>query len=77
MRALDVSLRESEAKILLEALIAREQALLTICHTSSDQDIVADAGNDLIELRLLLNSVREQAVKTFGSGVLNFSREPL
>jgi hypothetical protein len=77
MKTLDVPLRESEAKILLEALIAREQVLLSICETSTDQDIVADAGNDLIELRLFLNSIREQAVRTFGSGVLNLSREPL
>jgi hypothetical protein len=77
MKTLEIPLRESEAKILLEALIAREQVLLSICENSADQDIVADAGNDLIELRLFLNAVREQAVRMFGSGVLNFSREPL
>jgi hypothetical protein len=77
MNTLSILLRESEAKILLEALTAREQELLGICESSDDQDVVADTGNDLIELRLLLNSLREQAVKTFGSGVLNFSREPL
>jgi hypothetical protein len=77
MNTLSVLLRESEAKILLEALTDREQELLGICESSDDQDVVADTGNDLIELRLLLNSLREQAVKTFGSGVLNFSREPL
>jgi hypothetical protein len=51
--------------------------LLEICETAEDEDAVADAGNDLVELRLLLNRVREAGVAEFGKGVLDFSREPL
>jgi len=68
---------ESENKILLESLTARERQLLEVCETSEDEDVVADAGNDLVELRLLLNRVRDVAVGEFGKRVLNFSREPL
>jgi hypothetical protein len=75
--SLAVNLSESEVKILLESLVARERQMAEICATSDDADVVAETGNDLIELRLLLKSVRDQAVRQFGERVLNFSREPL
>lgn len=75
--SLVVNLSESEAKILLESLVAREQEMANICETSDDPDVVADTGNDLIELRLLLKSIRDRAVREFGERVLNFRREPL
>jgi hypothetical protein len=78
MKTLEILLREGEAKMVLEALLAQEQQLLSICETSSaDEDAAADAGNDLIELRLFLNGLRERAIDAFGSGVVNFSREQL
>jgi len=43
-----------------------------ICRSSEDEDTVADTGNDLIEL-----TIAERAVAMFGSGVMNFRREPL
>lgn len=48
-----------------------------ICQTSKDEDEVADYGNDLIELRLTLKSVKEKAIAAFGPGVANFDRAPL
>lgn len=75
--SLVVNLSESEARIVLESLVAREQEMAEVCATSEDEDLVAETGNDLIELRLLLKSVRDQAVQRFGERVLNFSREPL
>jgi len=72
-----VNLSESEARILLESLIARERQMAEVCATSDDEDRVAETGNDLIELRLLLRSVRDQAIRQFGERILNFSREPL
>ena len=75
--SLTVNFSESEVKILLESLIARERQMAETCATSDDPDVVAETGNDLIELRLLLKSVRDQAVRQFGERVLNFSREPL
>ena len=75
--SLVVNLSESEAKILLESLVAREQQMAEVCKTSDDPDLVAETGNDLIELRLLLRSIRDQAVRQFGERVLHFSREAL
>jgi hypothetical protein len=72
-----VNLSESEARIVLESLAAREREMAEVCARSDDEDLIAETGNDLIELRLLLKSVRDQAVQQFGERVLNFSREPL
>lgn len=75
--SLVLSLSESETRILLESLAIRERQMAEVCATSDDEDLVAETGNDLIELRLLVKSLREQAVRQFGKSVLNFSREPL
>ena len=72
MSNLSLSLVESEAKILLESLIEKEQAMSKLCETSSDEDLIAETGNDLIELRLLLNSIKERAVTEFGESILEF-----
>lgn len=77
MKKLELSLVESEAKILLEALMEREAAMAKICELSDDEDEIADTGNDLIELRLLLKVVRERAISFFGTSVLEFGRDPL
>jgi len=77
MKQLELTLSESEAKIVLEALMKREEEMAEICRSSEDEDMVADTGNDLIELRLLLKPLQERAVAVFGSGVMNFSRELL
>ncbi len=77
MNKLDLSFTESEVKILLESLIEKEARMAEICQTSDDEDEIADTGNDLIELRLLLNEIREKAVSLFGSSVLNFDRREL
>lgn len=77
MSKLELSLVESEAKILLESLIERESKMAKICDTSGDEDEIADIGNDLIELRLLLKEIKESAISQFGSSVLEFSRDPI
>lgn len=77
MSKLELLMVESETKIVLEALTEKESKLLSLCDESDDEDVVADAGNDLVELRLLLNSFRQRAVKLFGDGVLNFSGDLL
>ena len=74
---LDLQFTESEAKILLESLTGQEQQLARECESSEDENAVADAGNDLIELRLLLSRVREAAIAQFGKRVLEFGRKPL
>lgn len=77
MKRLELSLVESEAKILLEALMEKEAAMARICESSDDEDEIADTGNDLIELRLLLKVVKERAVSLFGKSVLEFGRTPI
>jgi transcription initiation factor IIE alpha subunit len=77
MKQLELTLTESQAKIVLEALLKRESDMSELCRTSDDEDLVADTGNDLIELRLLLKPLRERALATFGPNVLNFSRDEL
>ena len=77
MKRLELSLVESEVKILLEALMEKEAAMAKICESSNDEDEIADIGNDLIELRLLLKAIRERAVPLFGKSVLEFGRDAI
>jgi len=72
-----VELVESELKIILESLIEKESRMSAICDISDDPDEISDVGNDLIELRLLLNPLKERAAVKFGKGILNFDRTAL
>lgn len=67
----------SEAKIILESLIEHEARMAVICDTSEDEDLTADVGNDLIELRLLLRRLIDEFISEFGQSVLESSNEPL
>ena len=62
---------------MLEALIEMESRMAHICETSDDEDEIADIGNDLIEVRLLLKPLLAKAVARYGEGIRNFSRESL
>jgi len=77
MSNFQLNLEESEVKILLESLIEKEQHMAKVCDTSDNEDEIADVGNDLIELRLLLKSLKEKALEKYGEGILNFSTELL
>ncbi|WP_444995329.1 hypothetical protein [Aliikangiella sp. IMCC44359] len=77
MSRLTLDLAESELKIILEGLTELEQKMIKICETSEDEDEVADYGNDLIEVRLLLKPLQKKAIERFGEQILNFSRESL
>ena len=76
MSTFSLELVESELKIVLEALCEREKRMAEICESPQDEDEVADIGNDLIKVRLLLKQLKERAVKQYGVDILNFSREP-
>jgi hypothetical protein len=75
MSSFQLSLVESELKIILEALTELESKMAKICDSSNDEDEVADIGNDLIELRLLLKPLREKAISQYGENITNFSRD--
>lgn len=77
MKKLELSLVESETKIMLEALTEKETTMSRICELSDDEDEIADTGNDLIELKLLLKVVKERAISVFGKSVLEFGRTPI
>lgn len=68
MSAFKLELVESELKIVLESLTEMEVRMATVCDTSEGEDEIADVGNDLIELRLLLNTLKEKAVNQYGRG---------
>ena len=48
-----------------------------ICETSNDEDQIADVGNDLIELRLLLNEFKDRATSVFGESVFEFGKDSI
>jgi hypothetical protein len=77
MKSFNLDIVESEVTILLEALTEMERRMENVCATSEDEDEIADVGNDLIEVRLLLKSLQEKAIKQYGNNIVNFSREPL
>lgn len=77
MSTLSLAVVESEARLLVEALRTLEQQWAEVCATSDDPDEIADYGNDLIELRLLLERTESEAATQFGQDVLNTSRELL
>ncbi|KDC53181.1 hypothetical protein [Pseudoalteromonas fuliginea] len=77
MSQFKLELAGSELKYVLEGLIALEQEMAKICEMSDDSDEIADVGNDLIELRLLLNPLKERAISQFGDSITDFSRDEL
>lgn len=77
MTRLTLSLAASEAKLILEAMAELDSRWSTICHSSEDEDEVAEYGNDLTELRILSERVKHEASAVFGPGVANFGRDVL
>lgn len=77
MNTFHLDLVSSELKLILEALIEMDSRMSNLCEISSDENEISEVGNDLVELRLLLNPLKEKAINQFGSNILNFSRELL
>ncbi len=77
MSKFNLSLTESELKVVLEALTDMETKMAYVCATSDNEDEISDVGNDLIELRLLVKPLVKRATKEFGGNITNFSRELL
>jgi hypothetical protein len=75
MSRFQLNLAESELKIILESLFEMESKMANVCETSQDEEEIAEVGNDLIEVRLLLNSMREKSISQYGNNIMNFSRE--
>lgn len=77
MGGFDITLAESELKIVLEALTELEQKMARICESSEDENEISGVDNDLIEVRLLLNPLKESAIDKYGDNIVNLSRETL
>ena len=52
-----------------------ESKISLICQTSKDEDEISDIDNDLIEVRLLLKSLKSKAISQYSANIMNFSRE--
>jgi hypothetical protein len=74
--SITVSLSWNDTRFILEALQMMHDKWLEINRTTTNEDEQADYGNDLMSLRGTLDSLQRQAVSTFGTDVLNLSREP-
>jgi len=72
VRELDLKLTDWEVRYLLDALSKEMSRLRQINSESDDEDEAADAGNDLLEMAGLFESLSEKAVATFGDQILNF-----
>lgn len=75
VRELDVKLNDWEARYVLESLSREMERLKTINRESDDEDEVADAGNDYLEISSLFDHLSSNAVSLFGEQILNFSRD--
>ncbi len=77
IRELDISICDWETRIILESLQREMARLKSINDTSNNEDEVADAGNDYIEISGLYERLEKEAVEKFGDQIVNFSREPI
>jgi len=75
VRELDVKLNDWEARYVLESLSREMDRLKTINSESDDEDEIADAGNDYLEISSLFDNLSSNAVSLFGEQILNFSRD--
>ncbi|WP_444898365.1 hypothetical protein ACJJIW_18675 [Microbulbifer sp. JMSA004] len=77
IKEMNSSLCDWETRIILEAITHEAERLKSICEKSEDEDEVADAGNDYLEVIGLKERLEKQAIEVFGQQITNFSREPL
>jgi hypothetical protein len=49
-----------------KACLDRKERLEQIESTSEDEDVIADAGNDLIEINMILKELKEKADNQWG-----------
>lgn len=77
IREMEATLSDWEARYVLESLSKEMERLKKINAESEDEDEVADAGNDFIELSGLYERLSTEAISIFGNQILNFSREEI
>ena len=77
MTTLDFELNDWEARFLLEACRTLHAQWLKAAHATSDEDEQADYSNDLGQLEIMQRRFEQEACKTFGAQVKEFSRQPV
>ncbi len=65
------------ASMVLEALKDLDDKWYNTVKGTNDEDVKADYGNDMIRLHILQEDFEYVAVREFGAGVTDFSREPV
>ena len=72
IRELDIKLIDWEVRYVLESMSGEMRRLKAINETSNDEDEIADAGNDFIELSGLYERLLSEAINKFGSQIVEF-----
>ena len=75
LREANIFTCDSEMRIILESLHREMERLKNINATSQNEDEVADAGNDYMEVASLYEKLEDIAISTFGDQITNFSNE--
>ncbi len=75
--AIALDLTKGEFIHLYKACEDRAAKLDALQRQSSDEDVVADAGNDLVEIRMLMRSIKAQADAIWGESGWTTSDEYL
>lgn len=77
IREINITLLDWETRIVLESISREMQRLKLITETSDDEDEIADAGNDYLEVAGLKERLEGQAKCIFGDKISDFSSEVL
>jgi hypothetical protein len=79
MRNTPISLELSKDDFIniYKACLDRKERLEETESTSNDEDLIADAGNDLIEINMILKDLKEKADKQWGDNGWTTSDEYL
>jgi len=70
VRELELKVLDWETRYILESLAKEMQRLKVINESSTDEDEVADAGNDYIELSGLYERLSSEAISQFGPKII-------
>lgn len=77
LREVSISLVDWEARYVLQSVANELQRLKIISESSSDEDEVADAANDYVELSGLYETLTDKAVAVFGKQITTFGNEDI
>lgn len=75
--SMTLSLSKNNFINIFKACEDRSKKLDDLQRTSSDEDIVADAGNDLVEINMIIRELKSKADETWGESGWTTSDEYL